>query len=383
MGDNLKTEWLEKTIGEVCTLKSGTTINPKLEKNVGEIPYIKVADMNYLGNEIYITGSSRFLDKKDIGTGNFFPPGTTIFPKRGGAIATNKKRITVVPIYADLNIMGVIPSEILDPKFLYYFFLNTDLRLLGSGSSIPQLNNYDIAPLKILIPKIDEQQRIVHILDEAFEAIAIIKANTEKNLQNTRDLYASQLYKIFTRHDECWMDTTIDKISTNLDSRRIPITKGDRKKGQYPYYGASGIVDYVADFIFEDPTLLISEDGANLLARTTPIAFSVSGKYWVNNHAHILKFENMTTQRFVEYYFNSIKIDEYITGAAQPKLNQAAMNSIPIPLPKTISEQKKIVDCIDLLVIETNRIKAIYQEKIEALEVLKKSLLHSAFNDQL
>ena len=122
---------------------------------------------------------------------------------------------------------------------------------------------------------------------------------------------------------------TLDQISTILDNRRVPITKGVRASGEYPYYGASGIVDYVVDYIFDEDTLLISEDGANLLARSTPVAFPASGKYWVNNHAHILKFENRTTQRFVELYLESIPLDDYITGAAQPKLNQKALNSIP------------------------------------------------------
>jgi restriction endonuclease S subunit len=112
--------------------------------------------------------------------------------------------------------------------------------------------------------------------------------------------------------------------------------------GSIPYYGASGIVDHVADFIFDEDILLISEDGANLIARSTPIAFSVTGKCWVNNHAHVLKFENRATQSFVEIYLNSISIEEFVTGAAQPKLNQQALNSIPIPLPP-LAEQQAIV----------------------------------------
>ena len=97
---------------------------------------------------------------------------------------------------------------------------------------------------------------------------------------------------------------------------------------------------------------MVSEDGANLLARSTPIAFSVSGKYWVNNHAHILKFENMATQRFVEFYLESINLDEYVTGMAQPKLNQKALNSIPIPIPSELPAQAKIVESReDILVI--------------------------------
>ncbi|MDO9043162.1 MAG: restriction endonuclease subunit S [Desulfocapsaceae bacterium] len=99
-----------------------------------------------------------------------------------------------------------------------------------------------------------------------------------------------------------------------------------------------------------------NEDGANLLARSTPIAFSVTWKYWVNNHAHILKFEDMATQRFVEFYLGSIKLDEYITGAAQPKLNQKMLNLIPIPIPKNVEAQAQIVESIELLSAKTETI---------------------------
>lgn len=143
-----------------------------------------------------------------------------------------------------------------------------------------------------------------------------------------------------------WPTKTLEQVSINLDSKRIPITKAARVGGEFPYYGASGIVDFVDDYIFEGDALLISEDGANLLARSTPIAFPASGKYWVNNHAHILKFESLTTQRFVELYLESITLESYITGAAQPKLNQKALNSIKIPFPE-LSEQQRIVAMLD------------------------------------
>ena len=127
---------------------------------------------------------------------------------------------------------------------------------------------------------------------------------------------------------------TLPEIGENLDNLRIPITGGDRKKGIYPYYGASGIVDYVDDYIFDEDILLISEDGANLLARVTPIAFPATGKVWVNNHAHVMRFENMAIQTYVEHLLNMIDISPYVTGTAQPKLNQAKLNSIPIPVPE-------------------------------------------------
>ena len=136
-----------------------------------------------------------------------------------------------------------------------------------------------------------------------------------------------------------------DTICENLDYRRKPITSIDRVEGVYPYYGASGIVDYVDGYIFDEDILLISEDGANLLARSTPIAFSSSGKVWVNNHAHVVKFANFETQKYVEYYFSFIDISEHITGSAQPKLNQAKLNAMMIPVPD-LEKQKSFMELI-------------------------------------
>ena len=139
---------------------------------------------------------------------------------------------------------------------------------------------------------------------------------------------------------------TLGIVATNLDSKRKPVTKGSRESGEYPYYGASGIVDYVSDYIFDGDYLLVSEDGANLVARVTPIAFSASGKIWVNNHAHVLKFETYVERKFFEYYLNMIDLSLFISTAAQPKLTQYNLNKIPVPVPD-IEEQERIVAILD------------------------------------
>ena len=111
-------------------------------------------------------------------------------------------------------------------------------------------------------------------------------------------------------------------------------------------------MDYVDGYIFEGDFLLISEDGANLLSRSTPIAFSITGKNWVNNHAHVLQFNDSYTQRYVEYYINMIDISKYVSGGAQPKLNQVNLNKIQIPLPSnsTIRNIVSILDKFETLV---------------------------------
>src|SRR5690606_334886 len=133
------------------------------------------------------------------------------------------------------------------------------------------------------------------------------KANIEKNIDNAKELFQSKLNEIFSQKGDGWEEKKLGDICKNLDSRRKPITKGKRTPGEIPYYGASGIVDFVEGYLFDEDLLLVSEDGANLLARTYPIAFSISGKTWVNNHAHVLKFDNSINQQFVEIYLNSIK----------------------------------------------------------------------------
>lgn len=166
-GDPVKnpSDFPKRTIGECCILKSGTTLPEELENEGGEIPYIKVADMNIEGNEGYITTSTRFVSEKSAGSG-IFPYGAVIFPKRGGAILTNKKRMVLRPICADLNIMGVISKGELNPFYLKVFFDSLDLASILNGSTIPQINNKDIAPLCILVPPIAQQSRFADFVQQ-------------------------------------------------------------------------------------------------------------------------------------------------------------------------------------------------------------------------
>ncbi|MBL7819933.1 MAG: restriction endonuclease subunit S [Saprospiraceae bacterium] len=273
-------------------------------------------------------------------------------------------------------------SNKLSQRFVEIYLNSIALDDYVSGMAQPKLNQAMLNSIEIPFPPLPEQKQIVTILDKDFAAIDKAKANTEKNLQNAKDLFESYLQNVFANPGEDWEEKKLNEISQNLDSKRIPITKSVRSTGNYPYYGASGIVDYVSDFIFEGDLLLVSEDGANLLARTYPIAFSISGKTWVNNHAHVLRFSNLTNQKFVEYYLNSIKLDDYVSGMAQPKLNQAMLNTIPIPYPP-LKVQTSIINKFDILSLETKKLESIYQQKLNDLEELKKSILQKAFAGEL
>ena len=145
----------------------------------------------------------------------------------------------------------------------------------------------------------------------------------------------------------------MSEIGNNLDRKRKPITAGKRVPGQIPYYGASGLVDYVKDYLFDGDYLLVSEDGANLLTRTYPIAFSIHGKTWVNNHAHVIEFKERATRKYVEYYLNSIDLSPWISAGAQPKLTQDSLNKLTMPVPP-LAEQQRIVSILDRFDALTN-----------------------------
>ncbi len=133
-----------------------------------------------------------------------------------------------------------------------------------------------------------------------------------------------------------------------LDSKRIPLSAEERGKmvnKEYDYYGASGVIDKVENYIFDDTLILLGEDGANLLTRSTPLAFIASGKFWVNNHAHILKPKKGNIKYFVNL-LESLNYDIYVTGSAQPKLTQENLENIFIPIPKD-DEQNQIVQFIE------------------------------------
>lgn len=148
-----------------------------------------------------------------------------------------------------------------------------------------------------------------------------------------------------------WVEHSILDFADILDNQRIPLSTLQReaRKGSFPYYGASGIIDFIDSYLFEGDHLLISEDGENLKSRQTPIAFIASGKFWVNNHAHILKGKKPYHIRLLMYVFKNLDLHPYITGAVQPKLSKSALLSIKFELPKNPSEQQAIAEVLSSL----------------------------------
>ncbi|EFB3649112.1 restriction endonuclease subunit S [Escherichia coli] len=354
--DGVKVEW--QTLGKVLKRTKGTKIT------AGQM---KALHKDNAPLKIFAGGKTvAFVDFKDI-------PEKDI--NREPSIIVKSRGIIEFEYYdkpfSHKNEMWSYHSnnDAISIKYIYYFLKINEgyFQKIGGKMQMPQIATPDTDKFEVPIPCPDNpekslaiQSEIVRILDKftALTAELTAELNMRKKQYNH---YRDQLLS-FKEGEVEWK--TLGTFADNFDSLRKPITSGLRETGNIPYYGASGIVDYVKDYIFDDDLLLISEDGANLIARNTPIAFSISGKTWVNNHAHVLKFKNYTEQKFVEYYLNNINLTPYISGAAQPKLNKKNLESIRIPNP-SLKEKERIVTILDKFDTLTNSITEGLPREIE------------------
>ena len=173
-----------------------------------------------------------------------------------------------------------------------------------------------------------------------------------------------------------WRERLLGELTENFDGRRVPVKEADRRPGPYPYYGASGIVDYVDSYLFDGEYLLIAEDGENLRTRNTPVAFLARGKFWLNNHAHIVRGNDQADTRYLMYALQAADINGYLTGSTMPKLTQGNMNRILLPAPE-LPEQRAIAHILGALddKIELSR------RMNETLEAMARAIFKSWFVD--
>ena len=343
-------------LGEVCLLKAGKFVSANdisPEYNKGLYPC-------FGGNGIrgYVADYTHDGEFPLIG--------------RQGALCGNVN-LASGKFHATEHAVVVQPKIEMNVHWLYYALNAMNLGQYATGAAQPGLAVSKLETLSIEIPNISEQNKIAQTLCKVEQLVNFRK----QQLAKLDELVKARFVEMFGEpigNPMGWKRVRFDSISENLDSKRVPVTESDRKDGVYPYYGASGIVDWINDYIFDEDILLVSEDGANLLMRSTPIAFSVSGKSWVNNHAHVVRFHDFATQKFIEVYFSLIDISEYITGTAQPKLNQAKLNTMLFCWPP-LSLQKQFAAFVE----RVDQQKQTVQQSFEKLELMKKALMQKSF----
>lgn len=265
-------------------------------------------------------------------------------------------------------------------KFLFYILLSMNLNQYSTQSAQPGLSVNNLLELFNYFPNIQEQEKIAKFLTTVDKKITNLE-NTITSLENQKKGLLQQIFSQKLRFKDKnsnnypnWEKKKLEDIAIFLDNKRKPLEQSERIHGKYPYYGASGIIDYINDYIFDEELVLLSEDGANIIDRNYPICYIATGKYWVNNHAHVLKVKSQYVNKFICESLEQLNYTKYNTGTAQPKLNQDVCRKIILSIP-CLEEQTKIANFLSTFDRKLENQKA----QLEHWKQIKKGLLQQMF----
>ena len=282
------------------------------------------------------------------------------------------------------------------PKFLYYCALCFRFDYYVTSTALPSMTQKDLGSEMIAVPPTDEQKQIAMFLDAQCSKLDSIIADLEKQIDTLQKYKKSLITETVTKGldksvpmknsgiewigqiPKHWSIKRLKYVMNNFDSQRKPIEAQNRsQEGDilYDYYGASGVIDKIDEYIFDETALLIGEDGANLVLRNLPLIYIAYGKYWVNNHAHILRPKKDSDLYYMAHQMEIIDYSLFITGSAQPKLSQENLNNVILVVPP-LSEQKTMAEYLNEKV---SNIDSIIQDKKKQLTIVqghKKSLIY-------
>ena len=385
--------WVWVRLGAIAEIVTGGTPSKKHpEYYGGNFPFYKPSDLDQ-GRLTY--DASEYLSEEGKNVSRIIPKNSTAVCCIG---SIGKCGYLMCEGTTNQQINSAIPK--INSLCLYYYLCTEnfvqDLLSMASATTIAIVNKSKMESCAFPLPPLSEQQRIVERIEELLAKLDEAKERLQEVADSFAVRKAAILHKAFTGEltkqwrrengvrDESWEEKKLSEITENQDSKRIPLSKSQRDNMNriYDYYGASGIIDKVDDYIFEGKKLLIGEDGANLVTRSKDIAFIADGKYWVNNHAHILDVKDTVLLMYLCNYINNMDLIPYVTGSAQPKFTQAKMNNIKIFLP-TLPEQHEIVRLIDDLLARERAAQQAAEQALASIDLMKKSILARAFRGEL
>jgi len=404
MGSEIPSDWITDKLGNLGVFKSAGADKKEStsETPIGLVNYMDVYRNTKIDNSfewMRVTAKPAEIQKCNLLKGDILFTPSSETPDDIGHSAVVVEDIKDAIFSYHLVRLRLHNQELLDLDFRRYFLNHYPIAKYfhsrATGITRYTLSRNDFRNCVVSFPKdINEQRTIASILSKVDEAIAATKNSIAKaeRLKKAlmQNLLAGKLKPDGTwrKEDEFYKDEKfgnvpigwevkmVKELAINLDNKRKPIKAEDRHfmKGQYRYYGAAGIIDYIDKYIFEGKYILFGEDGENLLSRKLPQAFIVEGQFWVNNHAHILEpIYNVADIDFLCYQLEFKDYRNIVYGSAQPKINKSDLNKIKILTPNDTKEQKAIADKI-LTIEKTLENK---QNKIQKLERLKKALMQN------
>lgn len=377
-------DWTAKKLSQVANLTSSKRVH--LSDYVSEgIPFFRGKEITELKSGIF-PKDILYISKKQYED----------FKEKFGAPQNNEILMTAVGTLANTYLINTdFEFYFKDGNLIWFKDINADPNFLmilldarkndvlasAIGSTQKALTIANLNKLIFNFPSNEEQTKIASFLSNVDEKISQLTQKHELLGQYKQGmmqkLFSQQLR--FKADDGSefgeWEETTLGKVVNFQNGKRVPLSESDRQKrqGKYRYYGASGVIDHIDDYIFDGQYILIGEDGANIITRSSPLAFIVEGQFWVNNHAHIFQSKNGSNV-FLAAYLESLNYEKFNSGTAQPKLNLDNLKKVPVINP-CLDEQTKIANFLSAI---DQKIEVVAQQ-IEQAKTWKKGLLQQMF----
>lgn len=390
----MREDWLELNLGEFLDFIGGGTPS-KSNSNYwnGDIPWTSIKDLK--GDELNQVGDYITQEGLNESSANVASIDEIILATR---INPGKPIVAKIETAINQDLKVVKPKIEINTKYLFYGFktIQKEVEKLSSGTTVLGINLNNLKSIKLNIAPLPEQRAIVAKIEALFSSLDQGIADLKKAQDQLKIYRQAVLKKAFEGEltkewrirnsytTDSWGTLTFGEATDNFDGKRKPLSRSVRSnfQGIYPYYGACEHIDNVKEYLFDGTYMLIGEDGANLLSKMKPLSFIVEGKFWVNNHAHVVQPKEGVDICFLNLQFNSLQINEYVTGTAQPKLNQRNLNKIPVKIPP-IEEQLEIVKQIDSRLTVCDKLEQSIEESLVKAEALRQSILKKAFEGKL
>ena len=390
-------DWEQREFSEMfdCTISNNTLSRSELSYEEGSILNIHYGDILIKYGSILDIHKYKIPripnEKKEDFRGSLLQPGDIVIADTAEDETTGKAceigSLFGNSIVAGLHTMVARPNIEMASGYLGYY-LNSNayhcqLLPMMQGIKVLSLSRANVKKTALKFPEsTKEQQLIANYFIQLDDLITLHQRKLDKLINVKKSMLEKMFPKQgstvpeirFTGFTNDWEQRKLGEVVEFLDTMRKPLEGTKRSKGPYPYYGASGIVDYVDGYLFDEELILLSEDGANIMDRNYPVCFLASGKYWVNNHAHVLKVKQGNENSFVCNSLERKDYSYYNTGMAMPKLNKETCRNIIVTC-SSFEEQKIIGDCFRKL----EKLITLHQCELEKLQNIKKSMLEKMF----
>ncbi|EFJ1929073.1 type I restriction endonuclease subunit S [Escherichia coli] len=386
--EKLPEGWVQAVLGDYLFLKNGfafkSTEYVSPEKH--SFPVIRISDLN----GTYASDSSAVHVLQEI-DGFYIERGDLLIAMSGATTGKIGVYIGNTPAFQNQRVGNIKlhSSKYGNEKYRNYLISSKSKTILAEayGGAQPNISGKSIESIKFYLAPLAEQKIIAEKLDTLLAQVDSTKARLEQ---------IPQILKRFRQavYQYACSGRILDKVNPKITQLEtlVSIHNGARKpvssvvregiKGIYPYYGATGIVDYLNDFTHEGRFLLVGEDGANLLSKSKKLAYIINGKSWVNNHAHVLKEKDNNLLDFIQLAINSLDISQWVSGSAQPKLTKKSLLTLPIPV-FTLEEQTIIVRRVEQLFAYADTIEKQVNNALARVNNLTQSILAKAFRGEL